>query len=203
MHSFGAVFTQETNTPISARLQWLGAKNSLAFLKEETPVSQAQAINDEAEKRALPQKIGKEDFDTQSVSAAPEKSKHNSEPISGIGFPMQLNAGGLGGAHGQIGPVGEANGRVMEDAQWAARQRSAYNYFSAFQQSLNMLPEPKTATECLVYGDGYDCNEANSGFGNLFASRLGFLYRLYPSFPAIQMRYEVGGGWIAELTTKQ
>lgn len=183
-------------------MQWLGDKDAIASLEAENSPTQVQTINDDAKTRAFSQKLVKEVVDAQVVSATPENSKRNAEAVPGIGLPMQLNSGGLGGVQGAIGPVGEAGGRVMEDAQWAARQRSAYNYFAAFQQSLSLLPEPQVAIQCLVHGDGHDCGSANSNFGNMLTSRLGFLYRLYPSFPAIQMRYEVGSGWIAELISK-
>lgn len=183
-YAFGAWFTQKANGPLLHVKLASPAQDTTKIQHTEAPALAVEAshpaVPDAAvDAIALPQ------------NAAPQ--------VTGIGLPNAVFAGALSGNDGAAGPVGDLTGRLMETVQWHARKTSAFNYFFAVEQSLPFMPRPPVAMKCIIKDERHDCPEEVASYGDLLVNRLAFIYRIYPSFSAIQIRYDLDSGWTLQV----
>lgn len=92
---------------------------------------------------------------------------------------------------------------VMEQAQWQARRAEAFRQFSALERSFQYLPRPSEPITCIISATAQQCSDGSDIYRQLVASRLGFLFGIDPSFPTIEMRYEIAQGWYAVIPAFQ
>lgn len=185
-YAFGAWFTLKADGP-------------LLHVKLSSPVQ--TAVKAETELNLVPALVAEQLLPTtpHAVTEASAATQNTTPQVKGLGLPNAVFAGAINGNEGASGPAGDLSGRLMESAQWHARKSSAFNYFLAVEQSLSWMPKPPVTMKCVIKNERHNCPEEVASYVDILVNRLAFVYQIYPSFSAIQIRYDMDVGWSLEV----